>query len=107
MNNGELTPYAKLEKGKTTFFLLNITNTGSSDLHLLATGLQFTYPNGTTSGTFTGTITHTLTHGQFTLVPFTYGTNLPTFSGGYGQAIFVVYGENNEWAKSITIPLAY
>lgn len=105
--SGSFERYAIIEKGEQTWFEFKLTNTGNSFLHLWGTSHQFTYPNGNMSGPYLGGVTYDLYPNQSTDVSFTYGTNLPTFSGGFGKLVFVVYGENNEWTKSITVLLAY
>ena len=104
---GQFTRYAKLARGQPTLFVFNITNVGASELHLSGVSYQFTYPNGENSGQFSGTLPYQLLPGQTTKFWLTYGTNLPSFSGGFGKLVVVVYGAQNAWTKSLTIPLAY
>ena len=107
VTNGQLIKYARIASGHATPFVFNLTNTGDSVLHITGYSTQFTLPDGSTEGPIIGVITVDLYPKHSALIYVTYGTNLPTFSSGYGKLVFVVYGENNAWSKSITIPLAF
>lgn len=104
---GQFTRYAKLARGQPTLFVFNITNVGESELHLWGVSYQFSYPNGQNSGQFSGSVPYRLLPGQTTKFYVAYGTNLPSFSGGFGKLVLVVYGADNAWTKSFTVPLAY